>query len=56
MSMIWDRLIQCQNDIIDIFNETGHEIQEEGMDRFNQDTWINRVWSGKGACYFVLAA
>lgn len=48
MSMIWDKLIQCQNDIIDIFNETGQEIQEEGMERFNQDTWVNRVWSGKG--------
>ena len=48
MSMIWDKLIQCQNDIIDVFNNTGQEIFEEGMDRFNQDTWVNRVWSGKG--------
>lgn len=48
MSMIWDKLIQCQNDIIDIFNETGQEIQEDGMERFNQDTWVNRVWTGKG--------
>ena len=48
MSMIWDKLIECQNDIIDVFNRTGQEIEEEGMDRFNQGNWVNRVWTGKG--------
>lgn len=48
MSMIWEKLIQCQNDIIDIFNEHGFEVDEIGMDRFNQGNWVNRVWQGKG--------
>ena len=26
------------------FNETGEEINEPGMDRFNQPGWVNRVW------------
>jgi phycocyanobilin:ferredoxin oxidoreductase len=27
------------------FSETGIEVNEPGMDRFNQPGWINRVWS-----------
>ena len=27
------------------FDATGHEVQEPGMDRFNQPGWLNRVWS-----------
>ena len=47
MSVIWNRLIQCQNDIIEIFNEYAEEIQEEGLADFNQpdNGWINRVWA-----------
>jgi hypothetical protein len=45
MSLIWDSLIDIQNDIIEAFELTGTEIQEEGMDRFNQPGWINRVWT-----------
>lgn len=45
MSHIWDSLVQLQNQIIEKFEETGTEIQEEGMDRFNQPGWVNRVWS-----------
>lgn len=47
MSMIWDNLIRCQNEIIDIFNERATEIQEEGLNEFNQPDkgWINRVWA-----------
>jgi len=48
MSMIWDTLIKCQNDIIDLFDKYGTEVYEEGMEQYNQDTWVNRVWSGKG--------
>ena len=47
MSVIWNQLVQCQNDIIDIFNEYAQEIEEPGLDRFNKPDsgWINRVWS-----------
>lgn len=45
MSEIWDTLIQIQDYLIKKFNETGTEIQEPGMDRFNQPGWINRVWT-----------
>ena len=45
MSIIWNHLIQCQNDIISIFNEYATEYQEEGLGHFNSDTWINRTWS-----------
>lgn len=47
MSVIWNQLIQCQTDIIEIFNEYAQEIEEPGLSRFNQPDggWINRVWS-----------
>ena len=45
--MIWEKLIECKDEIIDIFNEQATEIQEEGLDYFNQpdNGWINRVWA-----------
>ena len=46
MSIIWDNLIAIQNRIIEKLEVTGEEIQEDGMDQFNQPGWINRVWSG----------
>lgn len=47
MSEVWNTLIKCQNSIIDIFEEYGHEIHEEGMDQFNDPSkgWVNRVWA-----------
>lgn len=45
MSEVWDTLITIQNQLIKRFDETGIEINEPGMDRFNQPGWINRVWS-----------
>ena len=47
MSEIWDKLIECQNDILDMFDEYATETQEEGLEYFNQpdNGWINRVWS-----------
>ena len=47
MSVIWDKLIECQNEIINIFDTYAQEIQEEGLDAFNQpdNGWINRVWA-----------
>lgn len=49
MSTIWNALIDCQNQIIDIFNENAQEISEEGLDYFNQpeNGWINRVWANE---------
>ena len=47
MSIIWNRLIDCQNEIINIFNHYAEEIQEEGLAEFNRPDsgWINRVWA-----------
>ena len=47
MSKIWNSLIECQNKIIDIFDTHAKEIQEPGLDHFNQpdNGWINRVWA-----------
>ena len=46
MSEVWETLIEIQDRLIDAFDATGTEIQEPGMDRFNQPGWLNRVWSG----------
>lgn len=45
MSNVWDTLIGIQHLLEEKFNETGREIFEPGMDRFNQPGWVNRVWS-----------
>jgi phycocyanobilin:ferredoxin oxidoreductase len=47
LSILWNHLIQCQNNIIDIFNEYANEIEEPGLAKFNQPEggWINRVWA-----------
>lgn len=46
MSILWNKLIECQNTIIDIFDKNCKEIEEPGLDAFNQPDkgWINRVW------------
>ena len=44
-SNVWDTLIEIQHLLEDKFNATGTEIQEPGMDRFNQPGWVNRVWT-----------
>jgi len=47
MSAIWDKLIECKDEIIDIFDEHCGEIAEPGMEQFNQpeNGWVNRVWA-----------
>ena len=47
MSAIWDKLIECQDEIISIFDERATEMEEPGLSAFNQpdNGWINRVWS-----------
>jgi phycocyanobilin:ferredoxin oxidoreductase len=46
-SKVWDKLIEIQHLLEDSFNKTGKEINEPGMDRFNQPGWVNRVWSSE---------
>lgn len=45
MSNVWDTLIEIQNYFQDAFTRTGKEVQEPGMDRFNQPGWMNKVWT-----------
>ena len=47
MSIIWNKLIDCKDDIIAIFDEQAKEIDEPGLDYFNRPDsgWINRVWA-----------
>ena len=46
-SVIWDKLIDCKDEIIHTFEQYAEEIQEPGLEYFNQpdNGWINRVWS-----------
>ena len=47
--MIWEKLIECQNKIIETFDYHADEIEEPGLADFNQpdNGWINRVWSNE---------
>ena len=44
MSIIWNKLIECKDEIINIFEEHATEFDEPGLAHFNNDTWVNRVW------------
>ena len=44
-SNVWDTLIGIQQFLESSFDETGQEIFEAGMDRFNSPGWVNRVWT-----------
>lgn len=44
MSIIWNRLIECKDEIINIFDKNAVEYAEPGLAHFNNDTWVNRVW------------
>jgi phycocyanobilin:ferredoxin oxidoreductase len=45
MSKVWDTLIGVQAILEQAFSQTGVEVYEKGMDRFNQPGWVNRVWT-----------
>ncbi len=45
MSQVWNTLIEIQHLLEDNFGRTGQEINEPGMERFNQTGWVNRVWT-----------
>jgi len=49
MSEIWDSLIDCKEKILDTFNQHCEEVEEYGMERFNQPSkgWINRVFKNE---------
>lgn len=47
MSNAWTTLIKVQDYFIQSFDKTGNEVNEPGMDRFNQPGWINRVWTSE---------
>ena len=41
----WNTLILLQNKLEQAFDQSGTEISEPGMERFNQPGWVNRVWT-----------
>lgn len=47
MSVIWNHLINCKDEIINIFDQYASEIEEPGLSSFNHADggWINRVWA-----------
>lgn len=45
MNNLKSQLVEVQHFLEDLFNSTGTEIQEPGMERFNYNGWINRVWT-----------
>jgi phycocyanobilin:ferredoxin oxidoreductase len=45
VSKVWTALIEIQHLLEKSFSNTGIEIHEPGMERFNQPGWINKVWS-----------
>ena len=44
MNLIWNSLIEIQQEFERQFDQTGEEIQEPGLERFN---WYNKVWTSK---------
>ena len=45
MSQVWEKLVEIQHLLEDNFSRTGQEVNESGMERFNQPGWVNRVWT-----------
>lgn len=45
--MIWNNLKYIEELFITEFEKTGQEIQELGMEEFNQPGWVNRVWTSE---------
>ena len=43
--MIWERLIKCKDEIIEVLDKHLVEYNEPGMERFNKPGWTNRTWS-----------
>jgi len=47
LSIIWNKLIDCKDEIIQIFNEKAVEFNDPGLAHFDSNTWVNRVWCNK---------
>ena len=47
MSMIWEKLIECQHKIIEKFENNCSEYAEDGLGDYNQpeNGWVNRTWN-----------
>ena len=47
MSMIWEKLIDCQEKIIEKFEYHLEEYNEDGLGDYNQpeNGWVNRTWN-----------
>ena len=47
MSMIWEKLIECQHRIIEILENNCNEYTEAGLGEYNQpdNGWVNRTWN-----------
>jgi hypothetical protein len=45
--MIWDRLIKCKDEILSVLDKHCEEYSEDGMERFNKESWTNRTWKNK---------
>ena len=45
--MIWEKLIDCKDEIIKVFDSKATEIAEDGLDYFNRPESVgsNRVWA-----------
>lgn len=44
---VWEYQIALANKFIETFEQTGTEVYEEGMDKFNKGNWVNRVWTSE---------
>lgn len=42
--MIWDSLIEIQKEIEALFDQNMERYQEDHLDRFNKDGWVNLTW------------
>jgi phycocyanobilin:ferredoxin oxidoreductase len=45
MTELKTQLIKVQHHLEELFNQSGTEIEEPGLERFNYNGWINRVWT-----------
>ena len=47
MSMIWEKLVECQHNIIEKFEYHLKEYNEDGLGDYNQpeNGWVNRTWN-----------
>jgi hypothetical protein len=47
VSIIWNKLLDLSNQIETVLAQNSKEIFEDGMERFNQPGWLNKVFSNE---------